>query len=78
MSRKHTMSLGQRLAALFGLPFRNLPPPYGDTVPPELRVFEAEADEAQHHPRDADAPPQPHHASSKPRKVGSGNKPLAA
>ena len=28
---------------LFGSPFRDLPPAFGDTVPPELRAFEAEA-----------------------------------
>jgi hypothetical protein len=32
---------------LFGAPFKNLPPEFGDTVPPELRVFEAEAELAQ-------------------------------
>jgi hypothetical protein len=31
-----------------GAPFQNLPPAFGDTVPPELRVFEAEADEIEH------------------------------
>ena len=28
---------------LFGSPFRELPPAFGNTVPPELQVFEAEA-----------------------------------
>ncbi|OIO93176.1 MAG: hypothetical protein AUK03_08640 [Anaerolineae bacterium CG2_30_64_16] len=32
---------------LFGGPFRRLPPAFGNTIPPELRTFEAEADEAQ-------------------------------
>ena len=31
---------------LFGSPFRDLPPAFGNTVPPELRAFEAEAAEA--------------------------------
>ena len=30
-------------------PFQNMPPAFGDTVPPELRVFEAEVEEIQHH-----------------------------
>lgn len=29
-------------------PFRELPAEFGDPVPPELRVFEAEAEAAQH------------------------------
>jgi hypothetical protein len=58
--------------------FTDLPPTYGDTVPPELRIFESQADEAQHHPRQEGALPRPHHARSKPRKVGSGPKPQAA
>lgn len=35
---------------LFGAPFRELPPEFGDPVPPELRAFEAEAEEIQRHP----------------------------
>ncbi|MCD6290131.1 MAG: hypothetical protein J7M34_06465 [Anaerolineae bacterium] len=34
---------------LFGTPFEELPPEFGDPVPPELQVFEAEAEEARHH-----------------------------
>lgn len=34
---------------LFGSPFEELPPEFGDPVPPELRVFEAEVEEIQHH-----------------------------
>jgi hypothetical protein len=36
---------------LFGAPFRELPPEFGDEVPSELRVFEAQAEEAQHQSR---------------------------
>ena len=36
---------------LFGAPFEELPPEFGDTVPPDLRRFEEQAEEAQHHPR---------------------------
>jgi hypothetical protein len=32
---------------LFGAPIQDLPPEFGDTVPSELRVFEAEAEERQ-------------------------------
>jgi hypothetical protein len=35
----------------FGAPFRQLPPEFGDTVPPDLRAFEAEAEEVQRHPQ---------------------------
>ena len=35
---------------LFGAPFEELPPEFGDPVPPELRVFQAEAEEVEHHP----------------------------
>jgi hypothetical protein len=42
----------QRLVRwFFGSPFQELPPEFGDTVPPDLRAFEADAEEAQHHPR---------------------------
>jgi hypothetical protein len=32
---------------LFGAPFEHLPPEFGNTVPPELCVFETEAELAQ-------------------------------
>lgn len=32
---------------LFGSPFRQLPPPFGNPVPLDLQQFEAEADDAQ-------------------------------
>jgi hypothetical protein len=32
----------------FSAPFQDLPPAFGDTVPPELRAFEAEVNEIQH------------------------------
>jgi hypothetical protein len=31
-------------------PFEDIPPAFGNTVAPELRVFEAEAEEMEHHP----------------------------
>jgi hypothetical protein len=42
---------------LFGSPFEELPPEFGDTVPPELRAFEAEAEEAQHYVQERELPP---------------------
>lgn len=59
-------------------PFEQLPPQYGDTVPPDLRAFEVQAEEAMEHPREMGEAPQAHHASSKPVKVGSGPKPQAS
>jgi hypothetical protein len=35
----------------FGAPFQQLPPEFGETVPPDLQAFEANAEAAQHHPR---------------------------
>jgi hypothetical protein len=32
-------------------PFENLPTEFGDPVPADLREFEQEAEEAQHHPQ---------------------------
>ena len=34
---------------LFGSPFRGLPRPFGNPVPPDLEAFEARAKEATHH-----------------------------
>jgi hypothetical protein len=36
---------------LFGAPFQELPLEFGDPVPPELRAFQAKAEETQHRPR---------------------------
>ena len=36
---------------LFGAPFQELPSEFGDPVPPELRAFQAEAEETQHRPQ---------------------------
>ena len=35
----------------FGSPFRQLPPEFGETVPPDLLAFEVKAEESQLHPR---------------------------
>ena len=70
--------LGENVRAFLRAPFEQLPPQYGDTVPPELRVFEAQAEEAFEHPREMGEAPHAHDASSKPVKVGSGPRPLAS
>jgi len=44
----------------FGSPFRNLPPEFGNPVPAELQVFEAEVEENQHHIEEIPAPPGVH------------------
>jgi hypothetical protein len=42
----------QRLARwFFGAPFQQLPPEFGDTVPPDLQAFEANLEAGQRHPR---------------------------
>ena len=46
MSGRVKDRLGRFARWLFGSPFRELPPAFGSTVPPELRAFEAEAAEA--------------------------------
>jgi len=52
---------------LFRAPFENLPPAFGDTVPPELRAFEAQTDEIEHHPVGEVSSPKRHgHQRSNP------------
>lgn len=41
---------------LFGAPFQELPPEFGDPVPPDLRAFETNADQVQHQAQ-GDVPP---------------------
>ncbi len=53
---------------LFGAPFGHLPPRYGDTVPPELRRFEAEADAVQYDAAQAPAPARAEHERSTPAR----------
>ena len=42
-----------------------LPPIFGDAVPPDLKVFEAQVDEARHEVQDVPAPPAVHGGRSK-------------
>jgi hypothetical protein len=59
--------LGRAVRWLFGAPFRELPPAFGDTVPPELRAYEERVDEMAHHPVGTVSPPRSHgHRHSTP------------
>jgi hypothetical protein len=62
------LRLAKRAASwLFGAPFEELPPAFGDTVPPELRTYEAKVDEMEHHPVGTVSSPTGHgHKRSKP------------
>lgn len=69
MSRTYKKSgwIQRFLRWLFGAPFRELPPEFGDPVPTELRVFEYQAEEVQHHPRSKIPTSRPaHHKQTKP------------
>jgi hypothetical protein len=57
---------------LFGSPFRELPPAFGNTVPTELRVFEAEAAEAGRRGLGGVAAPVlVHHRKTHPKRLES-------
>ena len=51
MAQKVLKPIQQFFRRLFGVPFQELPSEFGDPVPPELRAFEAEAEEIQHRPQ---------------------------
>ena len=57
---------------LFGSPFRELPSAFGNTVPSELQVFEAEAAEASRRGLGGVAAPLPvHHRKTHPKRLES-------
>lgn len=57
---------------MFSALFENLPPAFGNTVEPGLRVFEAKADEIQHHAAGTMTLPQSRgHKRSRAAKRGS-------
>jgi hypothetical protein len=59
----------ERVARRFlSAPFENLPSEFGDSVPPELRVFEAEAEASQTDVREEIVTPAVHDHSSKPAR----------
>jgi hypothetical protein len=45
-----------------------LPPIFGDPVPPDLKVFQAEVDEARHEIQEVPAPPAVHRGRSTPAR----------
>lgn len=51
MKHKLFESVRYFLRWLFGAPFVELPPEFGDSIPPELRIFEVKTEEIQRHPR---------------------------
>jgi len=60
---------GRTLRRLLGWPFRRLPALFGNPVPPELQVFEAQAEEAEHHGLgNVAAQPPTRHARTKPAR----------
>ena len=57
---------------LFGGPFRALPPPFGNPVPPELRLFRFEAAEVRRHGLGEAAVGMPaHHEKTRPARQDS-------
>jgi len=50
-----------------------LPPIFGDSVPPELKVFQAEVEEARHEIQEVPAPPAVHGGRSKPARRGKSS-----
>ena len=72
MSRRMIRYPGHFVRWLFGSPFRELPPAFGNTVPPELQVFEAEAAEAGRRGLGGVAAPVPvHHRKTRPERLES-------
>ena len=45
-----------------------LPPIFGDAEPPDLKVFQAEVEEARHEIQEVPAPPAVHGGRSKPAR----------
>jgi hypothetical protein len=72
MAPKHENSnwVKRFLRWLFGSPFEDLPPEFGDTVPPELRTFEAEEEEVQHHTQEWEPAPSSVHSRQKVHPKG--------
>lgn len=53
---------------LSGLSCRTLPPIFGDPVPSDLKVFQAEVEETRHEIQEVPAPPAVHNGRSKPAR----------
>lgn len=50
MKHRLSTSIQRFLRWLFGAPFEELPPEFGDLVPPDLRAFQSRAAEIEHSP----------------------------
>lgn len=68
MKHKLSASIQRFLRWLFGAPFEELPPEFGDLVPPELRTFQARAAEIEHHPLGTVSAVADVHGQTKPGK----------
>ena len=72
MTHRKRFRLARLARWLFGSPFRELPPAFGNTVPSELQVFEAEAAEAGRRGLGGVAAPLPvHHRKTHPKRPES-------
>lgn len=65
-SRSKPNRVQRFLRWLFGTPFEDLGEPFGGTVPPEIRKFEAESEEIAHLSRGTFMPQGEHHTRSNP------------
>ena len=64
-SRHNKPNAVQRfLRWFFGTPFEDMGEPFGDPIPPEIRKFEAEAEEITHVPRGDTMPKGAQHTPS--------------
>jgi hypothetical protein len=68
MTNKIIQAVERIARRFFSAPFENLPPEYGDPVPPELRVFEAEAEASQREAHQEIAVPGVHDRRSQPAR----------
>jgi hypothetical protein len=55
---------------LFGAPFEELPPEFGNSVPAELRLFQARTEEAEHRPWGSVSPISDNYGQSIPPRDG--------
>ncbi len=58
--------MGHFMRRLLSAPFQALPSAFGDQTPPDLKVLEAEVEEARHDVVPAPAPPSARGRSGKP------------
>ena len=66
MNERKQNPISRFMRWLFGSPFRRLPAAYGNPVPSDLQVFEAQADEAEHQGLGGVAAEGPHTAPEDP------------